>query len=96
MRRLLESRLYHRIATHDPQIIEATRRTAAELGLMKNQFEFQMLYGVNRDLQAQLVEDGYRLRIYVPFGRAWFPYFMRRLAERPANAWFALRSIVRG
>jgi len=95
MRMLVESRLYHRIATHDPSIVEATRRTAGELGLSKDSFEFQMLYGVNRALQQQLVEDGYRLRIYVPFGRAWFPYFMRRLAERPANAWFALRSVLR-
>jgi len=93
MRMLLESKLYHRIATHDPAMIEATQRAAAELGLMKNQFEFQMLYGVNRKLQEQLVKDGYRLRIYVPFGRAWFPYFMRRLAERPANVWFALRGL---
>ncbi|HWP86079.1 MAG TPA: proline dehydrogenase family protein [Terriglobia bacterium] len=95
MRLLLASRLYHRIATHDPRMIAETRRAAEELGLMKNQFEFQMLYGVNRPLQEQLVRDGYRLRIYVPFGRAWFPYFMRRLAERPANVWFALRSIIR-
>jgi len=95
MRMLLESRLYHRIATHDPRMIEQARGTAAELGLGKTGFEFQMLYGVQRELQAQLVKDGYRLRIYVPYGIAWFPYFMRRLAERPANAWFALRSLVR-
>jgi proline dehydrogenase len=94
-RMLLESRLYHRIATHDPRMIEQAQATAEELGLLKNQFEFQMLYGVNRPLQEQLVKDGYRLRVYVPFGRAWFPYFMRRLAERPANVWFALRSIAR-
>jgi proline dehydrogenase len=95
MRLLLASRHYHRIATHDPRMIAETRRAADELGLQKNQFEFQMLYGVNRPMQEQLVRDGYRLRIYVPFGRAWFPYFMRRLAERPANAWFALRSLLR-
>ena len=94
MHMLLESRLYHRIATHDPRMIAETQRAADELGLMKNQFEFQMLYGVNRPFQEQLVRDGYRLRVYVPFGRAWFPYFMRRLAERPANVWFALRGIV--
>ena len=93
IRLLLESRLYHRIATHDPRMIDETRRTADELGLMKNQFEFQMLYGVNRPLQERLVQEGYRLRVYVPFGRAWFPYFMRRLAERPANVWFALRGL---
>jgi proline dehydrogenase len=92
-RMLLESRLYHRIATHDPRMIDQTQAAAAELGLLKNQFEFQMLYGVNRALQERLVKNGYRLRVYVPFGRAWFPYFMRRLAERPANVWFALRSI---
>jgi proline dehydrogenase len=59
------------------------------------QFEFQMLYGIRRDLQAQLVAEGYRMRIYVPFGREWFPYFMRRLAERPANLWFALKGGLR-
>jgi proline dehydrogenase len=96
MRILLESRLYHRMATHDPRMIDETRRTADELSLGKDAFEFQMLYGVNRRLQERLVRDGYRLRIYVPFGRAWFPYFTRRLAERPANAWFALRSLARG
>ena len=99
MRLLLESRterhIYHRIATHDPRMVAETRRVASELALEKNAFEFQMLYGVNRPLQEQLVRDGYRLRIYVPFGKAWFPYFMRRLAERPANGWFALRSFVR-
>jgi proline dehydrogenase len=94
-RLLLESRLYHRIATHDPRMIEETCRMVTELGLMKNQFEFQMLYGVNREWQARLVEQDYRLRIYIPFGKEWFPYFMRRLAERPANAWFALRSMLR-
>ncbi|MBI4481194.1 MAG: proline dehydrogenase family protein [Acidobacteria bacterium] len=95
MRMLLESKLYHRIATHDPRVIEETKRAASELGIERNGFEFQMLYGVNRTLQERLVKDGYRLRVYVPFGRAWFPYFMRRLAERPANAWFALRSIIK-
>ena len=95
MRLLLESRLYHRIATHDPRMIEETRRAATELGLLKNQLEFQMLYGVNREWQNRLVEQGYRLRIYIPFGKEWFPYFMRRLAERPANAWFALKSMLR-
>ncbi len=94
MRLLLESRLYHRIATHDPRMIEETRRVASELGLGKDQFEFQMLYGVNREWQQRLVQEGYRLRVYIPFGREWFPYFMRRLAERPANAWFALRALL--
>jgi proline dehydrogenase len=95
MRMLLESKLYHRIATHHPRMIEETRRTADELGRSKKDFEFQMLYGVNRVMQEKLVRDGFRVRIYVPFGKAWFPYFMRRLAERPANAWFALQSLMR-
>lgn len=95
MRMLLESRLYHRIATHDPHMIEETCRYASELGLGKDRFEFQMLYGVQREWQNRLVEQGYRLRIYLPFGKEWFPYLMRRLAERPANAWFALKSLLR-
>ncbi|MGC4085002.1 MAG: proline dehydrogenase family protein [Vicinamibacterales bacterium] len=69
------------------------RNHAAALGLDKNAFEFQMLYGIRRDLQQALVADGYRVRVYVPFGRQWFPYFMRRLGERPANLMFVLRGI---
>ena len=95
MRLLLESGLYHRIATHDLRMLNAAKRTAAELGLAKDRFEFQMLYGVRSDLQEQLAREGYRVRVYIPFGRAWFAYFMRRLAERPANLWFALRSMAR-
>jgi proline dehydrogenase len=93
---LLESGLYHRIATHDPRMLNAAKQAAAELGLGKDRFEFQMLYGVRRDLQEQLAKEGFRVRVYIPFGKAWFAYFMRRLAERPANLWFALRSALRG
>jgi proline dehydrogenase len=94
-RLLLESRMDHCIATHDPRMIEGTRRFAEELGVPKNVFEFQTLYGIRRDLQQQIVEQGYRLRVYVPFGAEWFPYFMRRLAERPANVLFVLKGMAR-
>jgi proline dehydrogenase len=95
MQMLLASGIYHGIATHDPRMIEATCRTAGEIGLAQDGFEFQMLYGIRRDLQQQLVERGYRLRLYVPFGKEWFPYFMRRLAERPANVLFVLKGLAR-
>ena len=72
-----------------------TRRFAADKGIGTDQFEFQMLYGIRRDLQASLMKQGYRVRIYIPFGRQWFPYFMRRLGERPANVAFVLRSLIR-
>ena len=94
-RMLLESRLDHCIATHDPRMIEGTCQLAEELGVPKDVFEFQMLYGIRRDLQQQVVEQGYRLRVYVPFGAEWFPYFMRRLAERPANVLFAIKGLAR-
>ena len=95
MRILLASGFYHAIATHDPRMIAQTIRFAAAKQISKDDFEFQMLYGVRTDLQRQLVKDGYRLRIYIPFGRDWFPYFMRRLAERPANLGFFLRNFFR-
>ena len=95
MRLLLSSGFYHGLATHDPRMIAATIRWAAEKRIAKDDFEFQMLYGVRADLQRQLVRDGYRVRIYVPFGTEWFPYFMRRLAERPANLGFILRNYFR-
>ena len=95
MRMLLPSGFYHGIATHDPGMIAETIRWAAEKQISKDDFEFQMLYGVRMDLQRQLVRDGYRLRIYIPYGRDWFPYFMRRLAERPANVGFFLRNLLR-
>jgi proline dehydrogenase len=95
MQMLLSSGFYHAIATHDPRMIAQTIRFAAAKQISKDDFEFQMLYGVRTDLQRQLVKDGYRLRIYIPFGRDWFPYFMRRLAERPANLGFFVRNFLR-
>ena len=95
MRMLLASGFYHALATHDPHMIAETIRWAAEKKISKDDFEFQMLYGVRTDLQRKLVRDGYRVRIYVPFGQEWFPYFMRRLAERPANLSFFLRNFFR-
>jgi proline dehydrogenase len=74
-------------------MIEAAKAFAAEKNIAKDKFEFQMLYGIRRDLQAGLVRDGYRMRVYVPFGKQWFPYFMRRLGERPANVGFVLKGI---
>jgi proline dehydrogenase len=95
MRILLPSGFYHGIATHDPRMIAETIRCAAEKKISKDDFEFQMLYGVRTDLQRRLVRDGYRVRIYIPYGRDWFPYFMRRLAERPANLGFFVRNFFR-
>lgn len=92
---LLHSGTYHGIATHDPKMIEATKKFARAEKIDPRSFEFQMLYGVRRDLQQQLVRDGWRMRVYIPFGTEWYPYLMRRLAERPANVLFFLRSIVR-
>jgi proline dehydrogenase len=85
---------YPAIATHDPAMIDLARRYAAERGVGPDRFEFQMLYGIRRDLQASLLKQGYRVRVYVPFGRQWFPYFMRRLGERPANVLFVLRGVL--
>ena len=82
------------IATHDPKMIELARTIARDNQIAPDRFEFQMLYGVRRDLQAMLVKDGYRVRVYIPFGREWFPYFMRRLGERPANVMFVIRGIL--
>lgn len=96
MKMLLSSGIYHGIATHDEKMIAATRQYAAEQGIAPDQYEFQMLYGVRRDLQEQLVSQGYRMRVYVPYGEFWYPYFMRRLAERPANAWFVLKNMMKG
>jgi proline dehydrogenase len=95
MRLLLSEGTYPAIATHDERMIEATREYAARHGITPDRFEFQMLYGIRRDLQARLVREGYRLRIYVPYGRQWYPYLMRRLAERPANLLFVLGGILR-
>jgi proline dehydrogenase len=96
MQTLLSSGVYHGIATHDPAMIEATINHAAREGIGKEAFEFQMLYGVRRDLQVQLARDGYNMRVYVPYGKHWYPYFMRRLAERPANVWFVLKNMFKG
>jgi proline dehydrogenase len=93
MKRLLTEGTYPAIATHDPAMIEIARRFAAEQQIAPDRYEFQMLLGVRRDLQMMLVKEGYRVRVYVPFGREWFPYFMRRLGERPANILFVLRSL---
>jgi proline dehydrogenase len=95
MRILLTRGNYPAIATHDEKIIAATRGFAAEHGVAQDRFEFQMLYGIRRDVQRRLVRDGYRVRLYVPFGRAWYSYFMRRLAERPANLLFIARNLLR-
>ena len=94
MHALLAEGTYPAIATHDPAMIDATRAFARDRGIDPSRFEFQMLYGIRRDLQASLLRDGYRVRVYVPFGREWFPYFMRRLGERPANIGFVLRGIL--
>src|SRR5579872_5930393 len=95
MKILLPSGIYHALATHDPKMIEAAIRFAAEQNITKDKFEFQMLYGIRTDLQAQLVKQGYRVRVYIPFGKDWFPYFMRRLAERPANLIFFAKNFLR-
>jgi len=95
MQTLLEHGTYPAIATHDEALIADTRAFATALNIGRDRFEFQMLYGIRRDLQARLVADGYRLRIYLPFGQQWFAYFMRRLGERPANVAFVLRALGR-
>ena len=96
MQKLLPSGIYHGIATHDEKMIEATRQFASESNIAADRFEFQMLYGIRRDLQDGLVAEGYRMRVYVPYGRYWYPYFMRRLAERPANVWFVMKNMMKG
>ena len=95
MERLLSAGVYPAIATHDTNMIAHAQRFAREHHIEANAFEFQMLYGIRRDLQAELVTQGYGVRVYVPFGTQWFPYFMRRLGERPANIGFVLRGILR-
>ena len=96
MKLLLTSGVYHGIATHDPKMIAATIDFVRREGIGKDQFEFQMLYGIRRDLQRQLAHDGYNVRVYVPYGKHWYPYFMRRLAERPANIWFVVKNLFKG
>jgi proline dehydrogenase len=96
MKILLTSGVYHGIATHDPAMIKATKDFARNENIGKDQFEFQMLYGVRRDLQESLLKEGYLMRIYVPYGEQWYSYLMRRMAERPANLFFVLRNLFRG
>jgi proline dehydrogenase len=95
MQLLVVSGVYHGIATHDQAMIDATKKYVEEQKIDRASFEFQMLYGVRRDLQKKLVAEGFRVRVYVPFGTEWYPYFMRRLAERPANVLFLAKSLLR-
>lgn len=92
---LLDSPIYHGLATHDEAMIAAAKAYAAEHKIERSRFEFQMLYGVRRDLQRSLVREGFNVRVYIPFGREWYPYFMRRLAERPANVLFLAKNFFR-
>ena len=92
---LLSSPTYHGLATHDEAMIEAAKNFASNKGIAPDMFEFQMLYGVRRDLQRRLIREGYNVRVYIPFGREWYPYFMRRLAERPANIFFLAKNLIR-
>ena len=96
MQLLLSSGIYNGIATHDPKMIEATIDYANREKIGKEAFEFQMLYGIRRDLQEKLAREGYNVRVYVPYGKHWYPYFMRRLAERPANIWFVMKNLLKG
>jgi proline dehydrogenase len=92
---LLGSNIYHGLATHDENMIAQTKSFASQHGIAPSRFEFQMLFGVRRDLQRKLVAEGYNVRVYIPFGREWYPYFMRRLAERPANVIFLAKNLLR-
>jgi proline dehydrogenase len=95
MKRLMQHGRYPGLATHDEAIIAEATKFAKEAGIAPDRFEFQMLYGVRRDLQERLVKDGWRLRVYVPFGTQWYPYLMRRLAERPANIAFITGNVMK-
>jgi proline dehydrogenase len=95
MKLLLKTGIYHGIATHDENMIRATIEFARQENVPATSFEFQMLYGIRRDLQQKLVKEGWRCRVYIPFGSEWYPYLMRRLAERPANAIFLLKNLWR-
>jgi proline dehydrogenase len=94
--RLLDAGNYPAIATHDEAIIRMTKGYALRMGIDRSRFEFQMLYGIRRERQAELASEGYNMRVYIPYGTSWYPYFMRRLAERPANVLFVLRQLFRG
>jgi proline dehydrogenase len=95
MKQLLDRGTYPAIASHDENIVREALRYSAEQKFSADRFEFQMLYGIRRDLQREVVQKGYRLRLYVPYGDAWYPYFMRRLAERPANVLFLAKNLLR-
>jgi proline dehydrogenase len=95
MKVLMKSGIYHGLATHDENIIKEAKAFATRENISRDAFEFQMLYGIRRDLQRSLVKQGWRMRVYIPFGTEWYPYLMRRLAERPANALFIARNLFR-
>ena len=95
MKILMKSGIYHGLATHDEKIINQAKAFATKNRISRDAFEFQMLYGIRRDLQQGLVREGWRMRVYIPFGAEWYPYLMRRLAERPANALFIARNLFR-
>ena len=95
MKILMKSKVYHGLATHDENIINQAKAFATKERISRDAFEFQMLHGIRRDLQQSLVHDGWRMRVYIPFGTEWYPYFMRRLAERPANALFIAKNLLR-
>jgi len=95
MKILMKSKIYHGLATHDEKIINQAKAFATSERISRDAFEFQMLHGIRRDLQQSLVRDGWRMRVYIPFGTEWYPYFMRRLAERPANVLFIAKNLFR-
>jgi proline dehydrogenase len=95
MKILMKSGIYNGLATHDEAIINQAKAFAASDNIPCNAFEFQMLHGIRRDLQQGLVKEGWGMRVYIPFGTEWYPYLMRRLAERPANAWFIVQNLLR-
>jgi proline dehydrogenase len=95
MKTLMKSGIYHGLATHDEAIVRQAQVFATQENISRDSFEFQMLYGIRRDLQQNLVREGWRVRVYIPFGTEWYPYFMRRLGERPANVLFIARNLLR-
>ena len=95
MKTLMKSGVYHGLATHDESIIKEAKAFATREKIARDSFEFQMLYGIRRDLQQSLVKEGWGMRVYIPFGTEWYPYLMRRLAERPANALFIAKNLFR-
>lgn len=95
MKILMKSGIYHGLATHDEAIINGAKAFATRENILRDAFEFQMLHGIRRDLQQGLVKQGWRMRVYIPFGTEWYPYLLRRLAERPANVWFIAKNMLR-